>query len=220
MHHRHLALALGFSLAALPLSAQTSLSIGARASTLGFGAEVSKLVSAHLGVRVAAYRYSHEFDRVESDVEFNVDLKFKGVSALVDLYPSARGSFHLTAGLLTAPAEVDGVGQPTGGTYDFNGTTYTAAEVGTVNGSVRWDDKMPYVGFGWGTPAARKGGLSFLFDLGVGIGKPTVGLSATSAVPGSTLAADVEAERVDIQKDVDKYAKVYPVISFGLAWRF
>ncbi len=220
MQQRHLAIALGLSLAAAPLSAQTSLSIGARASTLGFGAEVSKLISPHLGARVAAYRYSHTFDRVESDVQFNVDLKFKGMSALIDLYPSANGSFHLTGGLLTAPAEVDGVGQPTGGTYDFNGTTYTAAQVGTVNGTARWDDKMPYVGLGWGTPASRKGGLSFLFDLGAGIGKPTIGLSASSAIPGSTLAQDVAAEQQNIQKDVDKYAKVYPVISFGLAWRF
>jgi hypothetical protein len=220
MRHRQLALVLGLTCAAGPLTAQTSFSIGARASTLGFGAEVAKLVSPHLGVRVAAYRYSRSFSDTQSDVAYNVDLKFKGVSALVDLYPSARGSFHLTGGLLTAPAEVDGVGQPSGDTYDFNGTTYTAAQVGTVNGTVRWDDKMPYVGLGWGTPAARKGGLSFLFDLGVGLGKPTVGLTASSAVPGSTLAQDVEAERQDIQKDVDKYAKVYPVISFGLAWRF
>ncbi|MCA9769702.1 MAG: hypothetical protein KC485_12860, partial [Gemmatimonadetes bacterium] len=97
---------------------------------------------------------------------------------------------------------------------------YTAAEVGTVRGDVRWPGTLPYVGIGWGTPASRGGGIGFVFDLGVGIGAPTLGLSASSAVPGSTLAADVEAERRDIQDDIDRYLKVYPVLSLGLALRF
>ena len=80
---------------------------------------------------------------------------------------------------MAAPAEIDGIGQPSGDSYTFNGVTYTAAEVGTVNGTVRWKKTMPYAGLGWGTPASKSGGLTFLFDLGVGIGKPTIGLTAS-----------------------------------------
>ena len=203
-----------------PLPAQSGISIGVRAGTLGLGAEAAVLVSDHLALRAGAHTFSGSFSRTESDVEYSVDYRFKGLSAVVDLFPSARGTFHVSGGIISAPAELDGIGQPTGGTYTFNGRDYTAAEVGTVRGDVRWPGTLPYVGIGWGTPASRGGGIGFVFDLGVGIGAPTLGLSASSAVPGSTLAADVEAERRDIQDDIDRYLKVYPVLSLGLALRF
>lgn len=208
------------AVAVSPLTAQAGFSVGGRVGTLGLGLEAAKLITPNIAVRGALYRYSRDFDRQESDVEFTVDVKLEGYTGLVDFFPSGGGSFHLTGGIMSAPAEVDGVGQPTGGTYTFNGEEYTAAEVGTVNGTVRWKKTMPYAGLGWGTPASKRGGLTFLFDLGVGIGKPTIGLSASSAVPGSTLAEDVEAERQKIQADVNKYLKVYPVVNLGLAIRF
>ncbi len=212
------ALALLTLLGAGPLAAQSpDLAIGLRAGTLGIGAEASLLVLPHLGIRGGANFFSHSFTRTESDVTFDATLAFKGVTGLVDLYPSAHGSFHFTGGVITAPAKVTGSGQPTGGTYTFNDHDYTAAEVGTVTGKATWPGLSPYAGIGWGS--ARGSGIGFVLDLGVAIGKPTIDLAATSAVPGSTLAQDVEAERVKIQDDVDKYAKVYPVLSLGLVIR-
>lgn len=210
----------GIALFAVPLSAQADLLIAGRAGTLGLGVEVAKLITPNIGLRGGLYRFTHTVSRNQSDVEFDADLKFNGMTGLVDLYLSPRGSFHLTGGVMSAPAEVDATGKPTGGTYTFDGTEYTAAQVGTVNGTGRWPKTMPYAGLGWGTPASKKGGITMLFDLGVGIGKPTVGLSASAATPGSALAQDVEEERVKIQADVDKYFKVYPVVSLGLAIRF
>ena len=60
----------------------------------------------------------------------------------------------------------------------------------------------------------------FLFDLGASIGKPTLTLSASGAQNNATLQADLNAERNDAQEDLDKYLKVYPVLSFGLAYPF
>lgn len=220
MHSRILTPLLGVTLLALPLSAQADLMIAGRASTLGFGLEVAKLLTPNIGIRGGAYRFTQSMDRTESDVEFDADFKFKGMAGLVDLYLSPRGSFHFTGGIMSAPVEIDATGRPTGGTYTFDGTEYSSAQVGTVTGTGRWPKTMPYAGLGWGTPASKKGGLTMLLDLGVGIGKPTVGLNASAATPGSALAQDVEAERVKIQADVNKYLKVYPVVSFGLALRF
>lgn len=220
MRSRILMSFVGMTLLALPLSAQADVFVAGRASTLGFGLEVAKLLTPHIGVRGGAYRFSRTINRSESDVEFDADIKLKGMAGMVDLYLSPRGSFHLTGGIMGAPAEIDATGRPTGGTYTFDGTEYTAAQVGTVTGTGRWPKTMPYAGLGWGTPASNKGGITMLLDLGVGIGKPTVGLSASAASPGSALAQDVEAERLKIQDDVNKYLKVYPVVSFGLAIRF
>lgn len=206
------------ALAAAPAPASAQFALAARAGTLGIGVEASALVMPNIGVRAGANFFSYSFTRTESDVTFDADLDFKAVTAMVDLYPSARGTFHFTGGITTAPASVDGRGQPTDGTYTFNGQEYTAEEVGVVVGTAEWPDLMPYAGIGWGT-AARGGTIGFAFDLGVAIGKPTIELSATSAVPGSTLEQDVEAEQADIQREVNRYAKVYPVISVGLIVR-
>jgi hypothetical protein len=207
--------------ATAPAGAQSQdLSIGVRVGTLGIGGEINKLLTDNIGVRVGANTFSYSTTRTESDVTYDAELKLKSFTALVDFFPSRRGAFHLTGGLVTEPAEVSGIGQPSGDSYDINGTTYTAAEVGTVTAAGAWPSTMPYAGLGWGTAANRGGGISLVFDLGVAIGKPTVTLNGSSAVPGSNLANDLAAEQVDLQKEIDRYFKVYPVISLGLVYRF
>src|SRR5262249_37302016 len=130
----------------------------------------------------------------QTDISYDVHLKLKAIEALVDLYPSKRGVFHFTAGLLTNPITITGDGQPSGsGTFSINGHTYTNAQVGTLTASAEFPGASPYVGLGFGTPARRGGRVTFLFDLGVGIGKPTLALSATGATSNPTLQADLDA---------------------------
>jgi len=72
----------------------------------------------------------------------------------------------------------------------------------------------------FGTPASSGRAIKLLFDLGAVIGKPTISLTATGAASDPTLAADLQAQANKTQGDVDKYLKVYPVLAFGLAYRF
>lgn len=198
----------------------SDISIGVRGGTLGVGGEIAKLVNSHIGLRVGANFISHTFSKSQSDIDFDVTLKFKGVSGLVDLFPSARGSFHFTGGIMSAPADVAAVGKPTGTTYTINDVDYTAAQVGTLTGTAKWPSASAYAGLGWGTPAARHGALKLVFDLGAVFGKPTIAMNATGAAASQALASDINAQVAKTQKDVDKYAKVYPVISLGLVYRF
>ena len=147
------------------------MSIGVRAGTLGVGVEANKLISSHVGARVGFNVFSKNTTREEDDLSFDAKVKLHSFTALLDVYPSARGSFHLTGGIITNPLEFTGVGVPTGSGYEIDGTTYTAAQVGTLNASGEFPSVLPYVGLGFGTPANSHKGVKFVVDLGVGIGQ-------------------------------------------------
>src|SRR5262249_31270616 len=130
----------------------------------------------------------------QTDITYDVHLKFKAVDALLDFYPSKRGTMHFTAGLLTNPATITGDGKPSAaGTFTINKNTYTSAQVGTLRATAKFPSASPYVGLGFGTPANRGGRVTFLFDLGVGIGKARLKLTSTGAATDPALQSDLDA---------------------------
>jgi hypothetical protein len=188
------------------------VSIGVRSGTLGFGVEISKLVTSHIGLRVGAnvFSLSRTFD--QSDVTFSAKLKMKAVTGLVDLYPGSRGSFHLTGGIISNPLEVTGTGTPKAtGTYTINNQEYTNVAVGTLTGSAKWPSTSPYLGFGFGTPANSHGGIKFVMDIGAAISKPTIALTAT----GEQRSAAVRLECPD-REDSERREQVRRGVSGDL----
>jgi hypothetical protein len=224
-------LVLGLGYIGAPLAAQepsqdlapahhSGISLAFRFLTLGFGLEAGKLLTDHLSARVGANYFKFSKSKTQSDISYDASLKLHAVSALLDLYPHGRGSFHFTGGLMTNPVTVTATGKPSSsGTFKINGNTYTTAQVGTLTATGKYPDVRPYLGLGFGTPA-RGGPLAFLFDLGAELGKPAVSLTATGGASNPQLAADLKAQADKTQHDVRKYAKVYPVVSLGLAYRF
>jgi hypothetical protein len=198
----------------------SDVSVAFRFGTPGFGLEVGKALTGHLSARLGLYYFKLNATRTESDVTYDASLKLHAVTALVDLYPGRRGAFHFTVGLATNPLTIDGTGKPTGGTFTINGIDYPSAEVGTLTARGKFPGVSPYVGLGFGTPARSGGALEFLFDLGATIGRPTITLGATGAAANAALAGDLQAQIAQTQSDVRKYLVVYPVLNFGLAYRF
>ncbi|MGV3710237.1 MAG: hypothetical protein ACO1Q7_15495 [Gemmatimonas sp.] len=201
-------------------SGTVDMSIGLRVGTLGIGVEANKLITSRLGARVGYNMFSKTTTREQDDITFDADIKLHSFTALLDFYPSARGSFHLTGGVITNPLEFTGVGVPSGAGYEIDGTTYTAAQVGTLNASGEFPSVLPYVGIGFGTPATSKKGVKFVVDIGAGIGQPTLNLKATNPMNNAQLAAHVENQRVKTQEDIRKYLKVWPSVTVGLAFAF
>jgi hypothetical protein len=203
-----------------PLASQTNASVAARFGSLGIGVE-GAVRSGHIGARAGINFLDWTFRYRASSVSFNAKLDFQGKSAVLDYYPSTTGKFHLSGGVMTTPVEVTGVGKPNRLThnYVFNGRTYPEAAVGVVTADAVWPDLLPYFGLGFGGPG-RGDPVSLIFDLGVAIGKPTFSMSAAGAEGNAQLEQDVAAEATEIQADLDKYAKVYPVISLGVIVRF
>jgi hypothetical protein len=198
----------------------SDIGISLRAGTLGGGIELSKLLVSHVGIRVGANYFSLNRDSLNNkDISYDAKLKMQSFSALLDLYPSPRGSFHLSAGLVTDPLKITGTGQPTGGSFKINGHTYTPAQVGTLTAEAKFKSALPYVGLGFGTAASKHGGVSFVFDLGAAIGKPAVTLTSTGAATNATLQSDLTAQTASAQTTADKL-KAYPVLALGLMIKF
>jgi hypothetical protein len=197
-------------------SGQTSdLAIDVRIGTLGIGPEISKLVTPHVGVRAGINFFSESHTFTQSNANVDATLKLKAVTGLVDFYPGARGVFHLSAGVMTNPITVTGTGTPSGN-ITINDRQYTSAQVGTMTVTGKFPSASPYVGLGFGTPAASHSGFHFGLDLGAGIGKSKVSLASTGAAVNSTLSSDLAAQAETIQNRLP----VYPVVALGIGYRF
>jgi hypothetical protein len=195
-----------------------------KAGTLGAGLDVSKGISESLALRLQANAFSYEEDITESNVDYNADLELQSAGLLLDWHPFS-GVFRVSLGAYWNGNEASAVGRPTGGTYEINGVTYNAADIGSLNGQIDFESVAPYFGIGFASAPKAGRGMTFSFDLGVLYqGEPNVGLTATCAVglPPATctqLQSDVAAEQASLQEDLSDY-KFHPVVSFGIGYRF
>ena len=185
---------------------------------LGIGLQVAKLVTPHVGIRAGGTYFSLNRTITQTDVEYNASLKLGSIKGLVDFFPGSRGAFHLSGGVLANLTKADIIGNCSS-TMQLNGHSYTCAQAGTLSGSVKFPSASPYVGLGFGTPAAGSR-VHFVFDLGAAFGTPTLLLAASNSGSNAQLTADVNAQRDKTQKDINKYLKIFPVIESGLGIRF
>ena len=198
----------------------SATSIGVRVGTLGIGLEISRLLGDHFGVRVGANTLDLTQTRTEQSIAYDATVKLKAFTGLLDWYPGRRGVFHFSAGAMTNPMTLNGVGVPeSGATYTINNKAYTSSQVGVFTASAKYASVLPYVGLGFGTPASKSHGFGVVFDVGAAIGKPTVNLSSSNAANVAGLPADINAEAAKVQKSADKLP-AWPVVSLGLTYRF
>lgn len=224
-----LALAAGAMLAAAPAMAQDEgghLYAGITGGTLGIGPEIGYRLNETLGVRASAsfLGVSHEFDSDDITYDGSVDLESYG--AMVDVYPFG-GGFRVSGGFRINNNRATAKGEPTGGTFTFNGVDYDATTLVTsARTRARVDDFAPALTVGYA--GGKRSGFVFgveagaLFQGSVKIDPITIaGTCATNpAAPGcGTIVADLEAERRDVQDDVDDY-KVYPILQLTIGYRF
>lgn len=193
-----------------------------KAGTLGAGLDVSKGISETLALRLQANAFSYDEDITESDVEYRADLDLKSAGLLLDWHPFS-GAFRVSAGAYWNGNETTVTGRPTGGTYVINGQPYSSTDIGSLNGKIDFPSVAPYLGIGFGSSPKAGGGMTFSFDLGVLYQRePNVGLTV---VCGSTvldcnlLQSRVAAEAVSLQDELKDF-KFYPVVSFGIGYRF
>ncbi|NWK79682.1 hypothetical protein [Aquitalea sp. LB_tupeE] len=196
--------------------------LGANIGTQGLGAEIATpIYKDSLNLRAGLYGANYSVsNRTSGDVSYSYSLKLFNAGAFADYFPF-EGSFRLSAGLVYNGNKFDVSGNATQGSYTLNGHTYTAADVGSINGTVKYQAIAPYLGIGGGNTASSKSGFKFVWDVGVMFtGSPTVDLSANcSGASAASCQADVAAEKQKLSDDVHK-VNFWPVLKLGVAYAF
>jgi hypothetical protein len=206
-------------LLALPaaVSAQT-LSLGARAGTLGLGGEIgvglTNLIVVRAGAGILPVSFSGELG--QNDLQFDVKPTSPLMNVGVDV---ALGGFGLRVGggLMFLPNESEIEGRYTG-TVNFGGRQYQGSEIGDLTGLVDHGSNAPYVKLGFGSMTGR--GMNIFMDLGAGfLPEPTLTMSASGpAASQPEFQAALENERASIETNIRKYARIFPIISLGVRY--
>jgi len=197
------------------------IAIGAEAGTAGFGPDVIITVSKNFTVTGGYTWLNFNYDTSSSDADYTGKLKLSNVQAMVNWHPFA-GTFHISAGAFLSDNKVTVTGKPKGNaTYEIGGTTYTAAQIGTLSGNAELvKGAAPYVGFGWAkTPV--KGGFGLFADIGVLFtSSAKASLSATGPVTSdATFQSNLRTEEKKVNDDL-KPLRYYPIIKIGVLYRF
>jgi hypothetical protein len=197
--------------------AQADVGANFKAGTLGLGVELTKSFGEKFSVSLGFNSYDIKTTDSASDIDYDFDFELQSVALLANYHPFG-GGFHVTGGALHNQNELKLTGKPTGSSYVINGQTYTAAQVGTLNGTLVFDNTAPYLGLGWGNRPDSRVGVSF--DIGALYqGSPSLSLSATGALSDPALAANLEQERRSAEEDLSDF-KWYPVVSLGVYFHF
>lgn len=213
--------ALASALVALPAAADNNITIGGIAGTTGVGADVSWRFHDNFGLSArytSGLSWSGDFD--DDDIEYAGDIDLRAGALTLDYYPFS-GGFFLTAGIMLPDMEANATGRARDGmTYEFEGNTYTAAQLGEVRGTVTVADGVqPYLGLGYRRSHAS--GFGFFGELGVMATNLDVSLSTSNDYESTDaqFRQDLRAEEQRIKNDIDKFP-VYPVALVGVTYTF
>jgi hypothetical protein len=205
-------------------SAHADVGVAAGGGTTGAGLYLSVPVLTRLNARVGVNSLNYSYSGHTSDMNYDFKLKLQTVDALLDWFPF-NGAFRISAGAVYNGNKIEAKAKPnSSGSYTIQGNTYTATQVGSINGRVDFRKTVPYFGIGWGNAVAKDKGWGFSTDLGaIFQGSPTTTLTnqgcTMSAAQCSALAADVAAENRSLQDKANGW-KTYPVIRLAATYKF
>ena len=212
-----------FGFASSALADTGDVAIGAKASTLGFGGEVTVGLTSSFNARAGYNGYNYNGSTSQNQITYDYKLSLGSFPVMLDWYPFENSGFRLSPGVIFNNNKVTATGSSTvPGSYTIGGTTYTTDKIGSLTGGVDFDKTVPYAGLGWGNAVRKNSGLSFSFDLGVMFqGTPKVALAATNPTTQSIPAfqTNLNKEIADLKDKTDKF-KYYPVVSIAIAYAF
>lgn len=194
--------------------------VGAKMGTLGVGVEMTAGITPYLNGRLGLNGFTINYEGEEDDVDYDFDMDLFTVGFLLDYHPFEKSGWRATAGLMINQNGADMDATPDDKEeVEIGDVKYTGAQTGTLSGELDFNDIAPYLGFGYGNAVDQEGNWRFSFDLGVLFqGSPDISYKVENP-KGDIPRAEVEKEKENLEDDLDVF-EFYPVISFGVTYRF
>jgi len=195
--------------------------VGLRAGTLGAGVDISTPINENLTVRVNINGFNYSRTEEIDDINYNGDLKLFTAGVLLDYFPFAS-TFRVSAGAYYNNNKFTGTAKPVGDIkISINDIEYGVDDVGQLDAKITFNKFAPYLGFGWGSNANKRG-FGFSFDIGAiyhGTPKTDLNVIINNKDLEDKINQDVEAEKRSLEDEIDKY-KFYPVVMIGVNYTF
>ena len=191
-----------------------SVTAGPVIGSLGVGGEVGVVIPGGFGLRAQGTVLPVSMTFTTSTAPYAAKVNYLSGAALADYYFFAS-VFRVTGGLRFGNPSVGLSSTP--GALTINGMPFTAQQVGTLTGTLRYNSVQPYLGIGAETSPAGLMNLTLGIDAGaMYLGSPTASLtSANPMIPASFLAS----EQAQIQSSARRY-QFYPVIDVAVKYKF
>ncbi|HXP82347.1 MAG TPA: hypothetical protein VN976_20790 [Verrucomicrobiae bacterium] len=211
------------------------IGIGVKISTLGAGIEVATPLAGKFNLRGGFNMFRYSRPITNDGIQYDGHLQFQSAEAHLDWF--LLGGIHISPGILfyngnqvTATASVPG-----GQTFSVGGTSYESDPTAPVTGTGKLDfvKVSPSIMVGIGNLIPRNGRhYSFLFEVGgayqgsarvalnlAGNVCDTTGTICRAVSSDPTVLANIQAQQVKIQNDVNPY-RFFPVLSLGVGFNF
>jgi hypothetical protein len=210
------------------------IGVGVKASTLGIGGEVAVAITHRSNVRFGfnAFSYGHSFDKDGATYAGNLDLR--SAQATYDFF--LLRWLHVSPGVLLYNGNQvsANVSVPGGQNFTLSNTNYVsdAADPIAGTGKLTVYKAAPMALIGIGNLVPRNRHFSTSFEIGAAYqGPPRValslsgsacdptGLNCRSVSSDPTIQSNIAAEQAKLNKSASPY-KFYPVLSFGVGYKF
>ncbi len=193
--------------------------LAVRVGALGVGPEYTYELNDRVAFRGGIYGSQVGFDDEQSGIDYEFDVVWDSVAVGVDFHPLTT-ALRLSAGLLKNDNGLRAFARPTSN-QTIGDTTYTPAQIGTLRGSIGFDDTAPFLGLGWDWSRDKRiFGMSF--DIGVlDQGQPFVTLTGNGTLLGDpAFEQDINAEEAELQHSLGDDVDIVPYMSLGFVFRF
>lgn len=199
------------------------IALGPKIGTTGIGLDLTFGFNRYLNLRGGFNYGSFTWSSELGDVDYDMDVDLVTLPLLVDIHPFGN-HFRLTGGAYFQPggskAELEATVEDS---MQIGSHTYPAEVIGTLSGEVEVADVVtPYLGIGFGNAVGEDQLLTFMVDFGVIFQSYDVSLTSDGAgmtAKLDTFRKDLEEEEAAAQSDMDDF-KIFPVLTFGIAWHF
>lgn len=185
-----------------------------KVSTLGVNLEAIRSLGPQFNARAGFAFFPYSANGGTKEYNYKANAKLFSVSALADYFPFGN-TLRLTGGVIFNLNKGDINMVPAQSTI-IGGDEYTPDKLGNLKADLDFNKVAPYIGIGLGNPTSGNSGFKFTFELGtIYQGPAKVKLSANGLLEPS--AAPDQEERLESNLS---WFKWYPVLSFGLVYKF